>query len=283
MAKTYDIDQILDEVVTLPSLPGTVAQIMQLVDDPACPLSEVAKAISSDPPLAIKTLRLVNTAYYGLRQKVTTIEHAVVLLGTKVIKNLAFTATVLDIMKDGMDNFFRHSVACGAAMRAIALNRTGGLPIESPDEAFVYGLLHDIGKVLFEKYMAAEMQQVRNVVQADNVPAYQAEQTIIGIDHAEMGASIGLKWKLPDPLVASIRAHHNIALAQDPDHAKLAAATAIADLICTRCGITSDPALVTVAPEAWDAAGLASQDIPPIMQAFFTELPTVEELVQGAE
>jgi len=283
MGKTYDIDQILDEVVTLPSLPGTVAQIMQLVDDPSSPLSLVAKAISADPPLAIKTLRLVNTAYYGLRQKVTTIEHAVVLLGTKVIKNLAFTATVLDIMKDGMDNFFRHSVACGVVMRVIALKGPGGLPTESPDEAFVYGLLHDIGKVLFEKYMPNEMREVRLIIQAESIPAYQAEQQVIGIDHSEMGASIGMKWKLPDPLVASIRAHHNMALAEDPEHARLAAATAIADLICSRCGIVSDPAPVTAAPEVWEAAGLTSRDIPPIMDGFFAELPNVEELVQASD
>ena len=99
MKKPCDIDTLLDEVVTLPSLPSSVAHIMRLVSDPQCPLSAVAQAISSDPPLAMKTLRLVNAAYYGLRQQVGTIEHAVVLLGIKVIKNLAFTATVFDIMK----------------------------------------------------------------------------------------------------------------------------------------------------------------------------------------
>jgi HD-like signal output (HDOD) protein len=282
MGKTYDIDRIIDEVVTLPSLPGTVAHIMRLVDDPNSPLSLVAKAISADPPLAIKTLRLVNTAYYGLRQKVTTIEHAVVLLGTKVIKNLAFTATVLDIMKDEMDSFFHHSVACGVAMRTIAMTGPGGLPIESTEEAFVYGLLHDIGKVLFKKYLPQEAEEVRQLVIAEGIATYEAEKRIIGVDHAEMGASIGLKWKLPEILVSSIRGHHDISRCPSPEEARLAASIAIADLICTRCGIDSDGGPVCVSQDAWEASGISGTHMPRVMNAFFGELPTIDELVSAS-
>jgi putative nucleotidyltransferase with HDIG domain len=283
MGKTYDIDRILDEVVTLPSLPGTVAHIMRLVDDPNAPLSLVAKAISADPPLAIKTLRLVNTAYYGLRQKVTTIEHAVVLLGTKVIRNLAFTATVLDIMKDEMDSFFHHSVACGVAMRTIAMTGPGGLPIESPEEAFVYGLLHDIGKSLFKKYLPEEAEEVRRLVAAEGIATYEAENRIIGLDHSQLGASIGLKWKLPEILVGAIRGHHDVSRCLSPEEARLAASTAVADFICTQCGIGSDGGPVRVSQDAWDASGLSSSHIPRIMDAFFGELPAIGELVSASE
>jgi len=283
MGKTYDIDRILDEVVTLPSLPGTVAHIMRLVDDPSSSLSLVAKAISADPPMAIKTLRLVNTAYYGLRQKVTTIEHAVVLLGTKVIKNLAFTATVLDIMKDEMDSYFFHSVACGVAMKTIAMTGPGGLPIESAEEAFVYGLLHDIGKVLFKKYLPQEAEEVRQLVLSEGVATYEAERRIIGVDHSEMGASIGLKWKLPEILINSIRGHHDISRCPTPDEARLAATTAVADFICTCCEIRSDGGPVRVSQDIWDASGLSSSHMPRIMNAFFGELPTIDELVSASE
>lgn len=283
MGKTYDINRILDEVVTLPSLPGTVAHIMRLVDDPNVPLSLVAKAISTDPPLAIKTLRLVNTAYYGLRQKVSTIEHAVALLGTKVIRNLAFTATVLDIMKDEMDSYFLHSVACGVAMRTIALTGPGGLPIESAEEAFVYGLLHDIGKVLFKKYLPEEAQEVRQLVAAEGIATYEAERRIIGVDHAEMGASIGIKWKLPEILISSIRGHHDITRCPSPEEARLAASIAVADFICTRCGIESDGGPVHVSQDVWDASGLSNSHIPRVMNAFFGELPAIDELVNASE
>lgn len=283
MSRIYDIDRIVEEVVTLPSLPVTVAQIMHLVDDPLSPLSLVSKAISADPPLAIKTLRLVNTAYYGLRQKVSTIEHAVVLLGTKVIKNLAFTAGTLDIMKDGVDGYFRHSVACGVAMRTLAMSGEGRLPIESPEEAFVYGLLHDIGKVLFDKFLPEEAEEVRRAVAAEHIPTYEAEKRIIGVDHSELGSILAQKWKLSDSLVNAINGHHDVGRCHDDKDALLAATTGIADLICARCGIASDDGPVNVSPEAWEKSLLSSREIPHIMDLFFTELPSVEELIGASQ
>ena len=279
MSRVYDIDTLLDEVISLPSLPGTVAHIMRLVSDPRCSLSTVAQAISADPPLAIKTLRLVNAAYYGLRQKVTTVEHGVVLLGIKVIKNLAFTATVFDIMKGSVETFFRHSVTCGVAMRALI--EAGGGGLESPEEAFVCGLLHDIGKVILDEFLPKESAEALQLSKERRVPAYEAERATIGIDHALLGARLAQRWKLAEPLVNAVAGHHVLSQCENAAQWRVAALVSIADYICYACAVGARPGGVAgVQDEAWAASGLTSEVIPAVMERFFDELPLVDELMR---
>jgi len=281
--KPYDIDYLVDEVVSLPSLPSTIAQIMRLVEDPNCPLMDVARAISADPPLALKTLRLVNTAYYGLRQKVNTIEHAVVLLGVKVVKNLAFTATVFDIMKGGMESFFHHSVTCGVALQAMARAFEGKMPVESPEEAFVFGLLHDIGKVLFGEFLPKECHMVAEACKTRRIPWYLAEREIIGVDHAALGARLAQKWKLPENFTAAIQSHHDPAGCTDKSHQKLASMIAMADYAVCRCGVSvHENPVLELDPRVWEMTGISSLDILKAMDEFFISLPEAAELTQNA-
>jgi len=282
VSRLYDIDYLIDEVVTLPSLPGTVAHIMRLVSDPQCPLGPVAKAISADPPLAIKTLRLVNTAYYGVRHRVSTIEHAVVLLGTKVIKNLAFTATVLDIMRGGMGSLFEHSVCCGATMRCLAENGHSEA-IPSGEEAFVYGLLHDIGKVILQEYLPEECRQVDRLRQTRGVPAYEAERAIFGVDHAQLGARLARKWNLSQDVVDGIGGHHDLSQCKEEALKPVAALVGVADYISERCGFPSAEGSVTrLDEEAWLASGLTSNAVPGILDQFLGAMPSLHELIKVA-
>ena len=101
MSHPRNIDHLLEEIVSLPSLPGIVMRVIDLLDRPGSSLEEVGHLISTDPGLALKTLRLANSAHYGVREKLTSVEHAVVYLGEKVIKNLVFAATVFDTLRKG--------------------------------------------------------------------------------------------------------------------------------------------------------------------------------------
>ena len=281
MSQQFDIDSLLEEVVTLPSLPGTIAHLVSLVDDPECSLAAVAKAISTDPALAMKTLRLVNSAYYGMRQQIATIEHAVVLLGMKVVKNLAFTATVFDVMKDSDDLFLRHNVTCGVAMRAIVEAKGENVLVESSDEVFIYGLLHDIGKIVIQQFMPGEYAQIAALCQTRNIPWHQAENEVIGVDHAELGARLAQTWKLPDQLVHAIAGHHDIEKCEAPEAKGVAAMLSVADYVCAACGIVPNAGnVVLVSDDAWAASGLTGPDMPAILQAFFDSMPMVEELMQ---
>ena len=282
MSDPHDIDYLLEEVVTLPSLPRTVSHISQLVSDPECSLVDVAKAISADPSIALKTLRLVNSAFYGLRQEVATVEHAVVLLGMKVIKNLVFTATVFDSFKTSVDTLLRHSVSCGVAMRALVEN-SGRASTESAEEAFIYGLLHDIGMIIFDQFLPREFELVNTACEARGIPRFQAEREVIGVDHAMIGMRLAQKWKLPDNIVNVIAGHHDVSRCSDPDMKPMAAMLGVADYICTGCGLPScEGAVVRVEEASWKASGLTGGDIPRILNAFFESYPSVEELVNLA-
>ncbi len=284
MSPPYDIDGLIEGVVTLPSLPGTVAEIMRRVNEPNCALSTIAKVISADPPLALKTLRLVNTAYYGLPEKVSTIEHAVALLGLKVIKNLVFTATVLDMMQGQMEAFFRHSVACAVAMQTFVEAAGRDCPVTSADEAFVYGLLHDIGKVLLVQFLPDECVQVAQVSAGRCIPWYAAEREVIGVDHAELGARLAHKWQLPDHFIHGIAGHHDLSRCEVDSLRPVAALVTAADYLCCQSGIAAQTLCVLDVPdETWDAAGLASAALPGLMDVFFERLSSADELIRGPQ
>ena len=275
----YDIDTLLDEVVTLPSLPDSVARLTEMLDDPGCDMKSVAAVISSDPAIALKTLRLVNSAYYGLGQEVTSVDHATVLLGAKVLKNLAMTATAFDCMKSSATQFLTHSVSCGFAMKSIVLSGCVKGFVGSEDEAFTYGLIHDIGKVILEEYLPDEYRDVTAIVEEEGIPWYEAEQRVIGVDHAELGARLAQRWKLTAPVVNAIRGHHDLS-ACDEAHRTLAANLAVANQLCSMSGYRSHPQNdSSVDPSVFEAAGITSDMLPAVSEKYFGLRASIDELL----
>lgn len=242
MAEVSNIDYLLDEVVTLPSLPGTVAQITSLVSDPNANLNDIGKAISSDPSISLKSLRLVNSAYYGLPNKISSVEHAVSMLGMKVIKNVVFTASVFDALKVNEEALLKHNVACGLTMKLLVeSDKVDSSRFEHADEAFIYGLLHDVGKIIFAQHMPDEMKKVADLCASSPFTWAQAEREVLGADHAEMGAKLAQKWQLSDELVSGIAGHHDLSLCEDDNFRHTAALIGVADYLCYEAGIPSHP------------------------------------------
>jgi len=278
----HNIDSILEEIITLPSLPATVTRVTKLVSAPDSSLSDVAKAIQTDPALAIKTLRLVNSAYYGLAHKVTSVDHAVALLGMKVIKNLVFTATVFDTFNKGTDALLRHSVSCGVAMRIFIAQLPDRAAME-PEEAFVFGLLHDVGKIILEQFLPKEMESAHLLSRANKIPLHEAERRVVGVDHAELGGRLALQWGLSPELVDSIGGHHNLAASASGPARSLAATIAIADFVCNCSGIVASPkSVIHIEDEMWDASGIPPSAFPELLGQFFDSLHNVDELIDMA-
>lgn len=281
MSTPRNIDYLLEEIITLPSLPATLARIVQLLNDPDSSLAEVGKAITGDPAIALKTLRLANSASYGLRERVTSVEHAVTLLGVKVIQNLVLTATVFDTLSSGASLLFRHSIAVGLAARSVIRAGVSGLALQ-PDEAFVYGLLHDIGKIILEDYLSDDLVQSEELSRSRNVPAYVAELEVIGADHAEVGGRLAKNWRLPDSITAAILAHHDLTRCEDEEHLRYAALLNAADSICIAAGLPSyDGAVANDPGEAWALLNVEGPKVPVILDDFFASMPEVEELTEA--
>ncbi len=284
MGDSSKLDQLLEEVVTLPSLPSTVAHITQLLGDPEATLQDVGKAIATDTALALKTLRLVNSAYYGVRDKVNTVEHATVLLGMKVIKNLVFTAAVFDTLQFGEEDLLRHNVASGIAMKhllASGLVQADG--IESADEGFIFGLMHDVGKIVMQHFMKEDARAVMAACTERQLSATEAESEVIGVDHAEIGARLAQQWKLREDLVDAIGGHHDLGMCLDTANRKNAAILSVADYITYQAGMPAhENVQVKIDDGMWEETGLNAEAVAPVIEKVIESAADVDELVNLA-
>lgn len=285
MSETVDIEYLLEEVITLPSLPSTVAHLTELINDPDTTLTDIGKVIAVDPSIALKSLRLVNSAYYGLREKVSSVEHAVVLLGMKVIKNIVFTASVFETMDTREAKLLRHNIACGMAMKLLAEAKlVPDAELGGPDEAFIYGLLHDTGKILIRQYMADEANAVRDRCAQGDISYAEAEREIIGVDHAEIGGRLAEKWKLADSLIDAIGGHHDLSLCKHPEHRPIAAMLSVADYVCYAAGMPRDAGgPITIADEMWTETKLSAEDVVSIVEQLQESTDEIDELMKLAE
>ncbi|MDQ1257608.1 MAG: hypothetical protein QG656_2214, partial [Candidatus Hydrogenedentes bacterium] len=173
-------------------------------------------------------------------------------------------------------------VSCGVAMRVLT-DYGKGVTVDSAEEAFIYGLLHDIGMIVFEQFLPREFELVNAACAERHIPRYVAEREVIGVDHAMIGARLAQKWKLPDNLVHVIAGHHDLEQCGDPLMRAMAARLAVADYMCTACGLGSHGSnAVVVSEEMWAVSTLTSRDIPKVLDEFFGSFPSIDELVQLA-
>ena len=231
------LDNLIRQVQDLPSLPIAVTRVIQLTNDPKAGLSDVAHALASDQGLAARVLKLANSAYYGSSRRIGTVSEAVVILGMRTTRNLTLATSCQDMLEREVSGYFlprgalwQHSLACAAAAQNLARRAH----FRGTEEAFVAGLLHDIGKVIMSAYLKAEFAQVLTRVAKGRSTFSDAEREALGFDHAEVGARLLEHWNLPPTLVTAVRYHH--APSKAPEN-PLAALVHVADTICLTLGI----------------------------------------------
>ncbi|HZP83787.1 MAG TPA: HDOD domain-containing protein [Chthonomonadaceae bacterium] len=232
------LDSIVEQVRRLPALPDVAIQVMRMTGQETCSAQEIAQVISHDQSFAARILQLANSAYYGLPRNVGTISEAVVLLGMRTVRNMAIAAATHDTLSRevigyelGRGDLWRHSLACAMASQMVA--ETARYP--EAEEAFVAGLLHDIGKVVLSLHVRGMIALILERMEAENLSFLEAERAVLGFDHAEVGGRIAAKWNLPVPLVQAIAYHHQPV--QNGQVAPLTAVVHIANVICLIAGI----------------------------------------------
>lgn len=277
------IDEILESLVTLPSLPTTVARILEMLDDPDVALSDVGEAIASDPSISMKTLRLVNSAYYGMRDEITSVEHAVSLLGMKVVRNVVLTASVFETLGCDEGRLMQHSVAVAVGMRLLVKHAGADAPFQNTEEAFMYGLLHDVGKIILHQHMPDEMARVRESVAHDGVSPYAAEVKILGFDHGQIGGELAERWKLQDPLTNAITYHHAPERCENETYRAKAAWVGLGDFVATSAGFPSYDAVPVQLPvEALNESHFDEPTLADIAKELSESRETIDELVSLA-
>lgn len=200
-------------VERMPAFPKSVHRILELTSDINCAAKEIVGVIDHDPVMTMKILKLVNSAYFGLSRKVTSINHSVVLLGINTIKNLAVSIATLGVLphqtRSGlhMNRFLLHSL--GTAIISKLLSRKRGVSEIDSNEYFVAGLLHDFGKVVFAQFQPLEYRQALELSVSRHQSLHLSEQATLGTDHCKIGAMLAEKWQLSQELAIAMRDHHH--------------------------------------------------------------------------
>jgi putative nucleotidyltransferase with HDIG domain len=158
-------------------------------------------------------LRLANSAFYGIPRTISSVQSAVVILGFNTIKSLVLSSSVMKVFADGAGQqfdrkrFWKHSIVCAMAAKAIVRSYMH-IKIMDPESAFCAGILHDIGKLIFDQYASADYKEVCDYSRKNNAPLIEAESKVMGMNHAEVGRLISDKWALPLELESSLVMHH---------------------------------------------------------------------------
>ncbi len=223
------LDHIRVFVEKMPSLSTTVGKVLEICSRPDTAPNDLNKVISLDPVLTGQVLKLINSAYYSLVNKVTSLTRAIIMLGLNTVKNLALSTAIIRCVGQAkkskslpIKDFWAHSIGVGVMAKLLAAEQ--GVPLGEREEYFVAGLLHDLGKIPFGDEYTEVLAQVAKVQQPLNIQ----EHELMGFDHEEVGEMIAAKWKLNDVLTDAIRHHHDVVQAA-PEHQSLVATVALAD------------------------------------------------------
>jgi putative nucleotidyltransferase with HDIG domain len=238
--ETTKILKRLDRIEDLPTLPGIAIEVNRMLLDYDTTINKLSDAIKKDQAMVSKILKLVNSAFFGLRGKIGTISHAIVVLGFNMIRNAVVSISIVDAFSvkgslDGFDiaDFWKHSVAVAVTSKYLA-EKTG---IHAADDCFVAGLLHDMGKIVLLQHFKDLFQKVWLSVRGNNLSFYEAEKSQIQVDHAWIGGYLARKWQLPMPLVDAIRYHHDVRPNINDQHLLMIIHTA--DIIVNTCATDS--------------------------------------------
>jgi HD-like signal output (HDOD) protein len=226
--------RLAEETTALPTLPPVALRLVEAVARmDAETTEEVARILARDPGLTARTLRLANSDCYGFPRKVGSVELAVLVLGPATIRDLVLTASVVQTLgPDGraMTDLWNHAMACGVAARAL------GERVRYPllGEAYAAGLLHDIGAVLLRQIDAPRFEAAMSLAETQGPSLEEAERSLYGSDHSEVGGWLAERWGLPGEIVEAIACHHRPeAAVRAPE---LTALVHIADSLADRAG-----------------------------------------------
>ena len=211
--------RILKSIQTLPPFPATIQKVMALAGDPDSSLTELVAVVRFDQAITANILRICNSAYFGLRRPVDNVNDAIMHMGKKNVLRAVMTAGLSRYFRTqkGYDvkggDLWEHAVAV-ALMSQICAAR-----LSRPDDPrlFTAGVLHDIGKMVLGEFVHESWQKIQELVEKKKYSFLEAEEEVIGVNHAELGGEIALIWKFPDEILKAIAFHHRPDLLADND------------------------------------------------------------------
>ena len=257
------LDKVVRRIDRISTLPQVAQRVVEVANDPNSGAADLKDVMEGDAALSVRVLRYVNSSAYATRTEVTNLQQAIAYLGLKQIRNLAMTAGVSELFRNDnaigpyrRSGLWRHLVSVGICARLIAMRRK----IHNFEDAFLAGLLHDIGIVLEDQHMHPAFCTV--ILSLDkNKSLVETERSHLGFDHTTLANKVVEGWCFPEVLKAAIRFHH-VSVNYRGDHIDIVRCVEVANLICTLKGITSvGLKLVEVSRPALEGLSLTKDDV----------------------
>jgi HD-like signal output (HDOD) protein len=252
----------------LASPPGVYMRLNEVMASARSSARDIAEVLSSDPGLTLRLLRLVNSGFYALPQRIEDVYRAVILIGERQIRELALATSVISAFKKipahlvDMPAFWRHSLATGVAARALAksVNERNG------ERIFAQGLLHDVGSVVLYSQAPDIAGKILMKAAERPGPIVDIERSFLGFDHTEIGKALMAEWNLPQIYQDTARHHHSPMAHKRawPDLPLVHIADVIVD--ATQVGTSGEPAVPKLEPGVWEALGLDKKVLRHVVQ-----------------
>jgi len=209
----------IESIRDLPTLPTVAFEVNRLLEDVNTRIQDVTVAIERDQALTVKILKLVNSAFFGLRGRVGNISRAVIVLGFNTVRSAVLSVAVIEAFGkrrhplQGFDirRFWLHAIAVAVTSRHLAER----LRSVAPEDAFTAGLLHDVGKLILYQFFPELFAQIWNEAAGQGLTFSDAETRFSPLGHAGIGRILARRWQLPEELVRAVGAHHAVAASQD--------------------------------------------------------------------
>jgi putative nucleotidyltransferase with HDIG domain len=258
------IEDLRRTVQEVPPLPELVLRLLSMCNDPDVAPRDIVEVIKHDPAVTMKVLRLCNSPFYGLPRKISLLEEAMVYIGTDALVNFVLAGCLSSFYHRknegyGLDegDLWRHAVGTAICSQKVAERADSSLA----GLAFTCGLLHDVGKIILNAYVAEDFQRLIDLVEKEGISFLLAEERVLGYTHPQAGADIAESWNLPSEIVESIRYHHDPLLAKE--HQKLVSIVHVGNILCISfgIGIGSDGLAYLFHPGALDILQIQVKDL----------------------
>jgi HD-like signal output (HDOD) protein len=271
----------LELIENLPTLPVIVTQIQKLIDNPKSNMSQIATVITRDQAIAARVVRLINSAFYGIGTKISSIQQAIMLLGLNTVKNLVIGVSVVKTFEGAhgstmfdRQKFWLHSFGCAIGSRQMAKL----LKVDEPEDFFMAGLLHDIGILILDQFFHGEFIGMLQKASATNAEFILVEAGVLGLTHCEVGNFMTEKWRIPEIFKIATFHHHQPKFFEiGTEYNRLIAAVVhIADAMACRKGISPGFQCTTVLDEvALQKAGIKNNAVEDIFDGVQNEVKKV--------
>lgn len=277
--------KILSRIDRLPALPGVVSEVLEITSDINFDSRKLVAVVALDPGITINVLRRANSAYFGLAQKVSTLQQALLRIGVTDLVDIAISSGVVTLLDADLEGYqaprgalWRHSLA--AALIARSLAKT--LKFPQATEVYTAALLHDVGKIILSAFVAEDMAAIEDLMARERWPMIDAERKVLGVDHAQLGGMAAKRWKLGDAIGTAIRYHHRPEDATPSrDFANLVSlSNYLANSLGVNCGL-EEPYL-TLPPALLYDLGLTGLDLDPLKTEMDLLLKRAEPLFELA-